>query len=152
MTNIIIDSNIVFSALLNINSRIGQILINGHNYYDFFSPEYVRFEILEHKEKIKTIAKLTDNEFLETYELIIRNIVVLNHNLIPIECLRRAEGLCKSVDIDDTVFVAVCEFINGKLWTGDLKLIKGLSDKGYKQLIRTEELYQDFIGKEKMRK
>ncbi len=33
MTKIIVDTNIVFSALLNVNSRIGQILINGKNEY-----------------------------------------------------------------------------------------------------------------------
>ena len=152
MTKIIIDSNIVFSALLNVNSRIGQILINGNKYYEFFSPEYIRFEIFEHKEKIKSIAKLTDNEFLETYEQILRNIFILNHTLLPIENYKRAEELCKSIDIDDTIFVAVAEFTKGKLWTGDMKLIKGLSDKGYKLLIQTEELYQNFIEKEKLKK
>jgi predicted nucleic acid-binding protein len=52
MTKIIIDTNIAFSALLNINSRIGQILINGNRYYDFYSPEYIRSEIIEHQDKI----------------------------------------------------------------------------------------------------
>ena len=52
MTKIIIDTNIVFSALLNTNSRIGQILINGNRYYDFYLPEYIRFEIFEHTEKL----------------------------------------------------------------------------------------------------
>lgn len=51
MTKIIIDSNIAFSAILNVNSRIGQIIINGFRYYDFYSPEYIRTEILEHQEK-----------------------------------------------------------------------------------------------------
>lgn len=51
MTKIIVDTNIVFSALLNTNSRIGQILINGKNYFDFYSPEYVRFEIFQHKKR-----------------------------------------------------------------------------------------------------
>jgi predicted nucleic acid-binding protein len=83
MTKIVIDSNIVFSALLNINSRIGQILINGSKYYKFYSPEYIRQEIIEHQEKIKRIGKLTDNEFIETYELIIRNLSILNHTIIP---------------------------------------------------------------------
>ncbi|MCD4744706.1 MAG: hypothetical protein K8R58_00225 [Bacteroidales bacterium] len=152
MTKIIIDTNIVFSALLNTNSRIGQILINGNRYYDFYSPEYIRFEIFEHKEKIKTIAKLTDNEFLEIYELIIRNITILNHTLIPIEIYKKAEVLCKTIDIDDTVFVAVAEFTKGELWTGDLKLLKGLIEKGYKRLIKTEQLYQNFIVNEKIRK
>ena len=147
MIKIIIDTNIVFSALLNTNSRIGQILINGIKYYDFYSPEYIRLEIFKHKEKIKTIAKLTDDEFLETYELVIRNITVLNHSLIPIEIYKNAEVLCKTIDIDDTVFVAVAEFIKGKLWTGDIKLLKGLTEKGFKRLITTEQLYQDFITK-----
>ncbi len=66
MTKIVIDSNIVFSALLNINSRIGQILINGSKYYEFYSPEYIRQEIIEHQGKIKRIGKLTDDEFIET--------------------------------------------------------------------------------------
>ena len=55
MTKIIVDTNIVFSALLNINSRIGQILINGKNHYDFYSPEYVRLEIFKHKPTPKNL-------------------------------------------------------------------------------------------------
>lgn len=84
--------------------------------------------------------------------MILRNITILNHTLLPIENYKMAEELCKSIDIDDTAFVAVAEFANGKLWTGDMKLYKGLSDKGYKRLIKTEELYQDFIEKERMKK
>jgi len=53
MDRIIVDSNILFSAILNLNSNIGQILINGQEYYDFYSPKYVRTELLRHKEKIK---------------------------------------------------------------------------------------------------
>lgn len=67
MIRIIVDTNIVFSALLNIDSRIGQILINGKNHFDFYSPGYVRFEIFKHKEKIKSIGKLSDDEFIEIY-------------------------------------------------------------------------------------
>ncbi len=80
MTKIIIDSNIAFSAILNFNSRIGQIIINGSKYYDFYSPEYIR----------------------------------------------------------------------GKLWTGDKKLIKGLTGIGFKRLITTDNLYEDFIKKDKL--
>jgi predicted nucleic acid-binding protein len=152
MTKIVIDTNIVFSALLNVNSRIGQILINGNKFYYFFSPEYIRFEILKHQDKLKSLAKLTDDEFLETYELIMRNIKILNHSLIPLENYKKAEELCKSIDIDDTVFIAVAEFTKGKLWTGDIKLYNGLYDKGYKKLIKTENLYNDFIEKEKQKK
>ena len=46
-TKIVVDTNIVFSALINFNSRIGQIILNGGNYYNFYSPEYIRFEFLK---------------------------------------------------------------------------------------------------------
>ncbi len=151
MIKIIVDTNIVFSALLNINSRIGQILINGKNHYHFYSPEYVRFEIFKHKEKIKSIGKLTNNEFLETYELVLKNITILNHSLIPTKIYKNAEMLCQNIDIDDTVFVAVSDFTKGILWTGDLKLLNGLIEKGYTRLIKTDDLYQDFISREKFK-
>ncbi|MFO8233835.1 MAG: PIN domain-containing protein [Bacteroidales bacterium] len=152
MNKIIIDTNILFSALLNTDSRIGQILINGKRYYDFYAPEYIREEIIEHKDKIKTIAKLSDNDFIKLYELILRNITILNHTLIPTNIYIKAEKLCETIDLDDTIFVAVAEFTRGKLWTGDKKLINGLSEKGYKRLIRTEEIYRDFISKRKRKK
>jgi len=149
MTKIVIDSNIVFSALLNINSRIGQILINGSKYYEFYSPEYIRQEIIEHQEKIKRIGKLTDNEFIETYELIIRNLSILNHTIIPKKFYKTAMELCDSVDVDDAAFVAITNYLKGKLWTGDKKLIKGLKEQNYHRIISTEELYLDFIEREK---
>jgi predicted nucleic acid-binding protein len=52
MTKLIVDSNIIFSAILNVNSRIGQILLTSE-FYDFYSPKYVRIEILNHQEKLK---------------------------------------------------------------------------------------------------
>lgn len=152
MTKIIIDSNIAFSAILNVNSRIGQIIINGSKYYDFYSPEYIRTELLEHQEKIKEIANLNNNTFLETYELIIRNVTILNHSILPTHFYKQATAICNSIDIDDTVFVALTEYLRGTLWTGDKKLIKGLSDKGFKRLTTTDNLYQDFINRDKRKK
>ena len=152
MNKIIIDTNILFSALLNIDSRIGQILINGKRYYNFYAPEYIREEIIEHKDKIKTIAKLSDDDFIELYELILRNITILNHTLIPTNIYKKAENLCETIDLDDTIFVAVAEFTRGKLWTGDKKLLNRLPEKGYKRLIKTEEIYRDFISKRKRKK
>ena len=149
MIKIVVDTNIVFSALLNTNSRIAQILINGNKHFDFYSPAYVRFEIFKHKERIKSIGKLTDDEFIETYSLILKNITILNHSIIPTKTYKNAELLCQDIDIDDTTFVAVSDFTNGILWTGDLKLLNGLIKKGYKNLIKTDDLYQIFMNRER---
>jgi predicted nucleic acid-binding protein len=87
---VVVDTNIAFSALLNVNSRIGQILINGNRFYEFYSPGYVREEIFEHKKKIQTIANLDENKFIATYELVMHNINILNHIVIPIDFYKRA--------------------------------------------------------------
>lgn len=151
MTRLVVDSNVIFSAMLNINSRIGQLLLNGSKHYDFFAPDYVRTEILEHKTKIQSISKQSDNEFVETYEMVLKHVFILNLSLIPNIFFEKAYALCKDIDPDDVPFVAVSEFVRGRLWTGDKKLINGLHEKQYKRIVTTEELYQDFLKNEPKR-
>ena len=43
MKRIVVDTNVAFSTFLNINSRIGQILLNGSKHYNFFAPEYIKY-------------------------------------------------------------------------------------------------------------
>lgn len=111
MTKIVIDTNIAFSAFLNTNSRIGQILISGSRFYDFLSPAYLRTEIIEHKEKIKRTGNLSENEFIDLYILVTRNITILDHSLIPLDIYEKSEKLCNDIDLDDTTFVALGQFI-----------------------------------------
>ena len=151
MIKIIVDSNILFSAVLNINSRIGQIIINGQEFYDFYAPKYARTEILKHKDKIKKIAQLNDEEFLEVYELIFGYITILNHSILPKNYFNKAFEYCEQIDIDDTFFVGFSAYLKSKLWTGDKKLIIGLQNKGFRRTITTEELYKDFIEKSKQK-
>jgi len=149
---IVVDTNIVFSAFLNVNSRIAQILIRGRHYFEFYSPDYVKFELFKHKERIKVISGLSDNAFTEVYELIFRNINLINHALIPFEIYNLSEILCADIDLDDTVFVALSESLNARLWTGDIKLKTGLIKKDFRRIVSTEELFREFILKEQHRK
>jgi predicted nucleic acid-binding protein len=142
---IVVDTNVAFSTFLNVNSRIGQILLNGSQYYDFYAPEYIRFELIEHKERIKVIGKLSEDRFVELFTLILRNIRTLNHLIIPQEFYYKAFEICKDIDADDTAFIAINDFVRGRLWTGDIKLTNGLLGKGYSKIINTNELYTDFL-------
>jgi len=45
---IVVDTNIIFSALLNTNNTIGEILINSGNAFEFYSCNYMRYEIQKH--------------------------------------------------------------------------------------------------------
>ncbi|MDP2114393.1 MAG: PIN domain-containing protein [Bacteroidota bacterium] len=148
MRRIVVDTNVAFSTFLNINSRIGQILLNGAKYYDFFAPEYIRYELIGHKERIKNIGKLSEDRFVELYGLILQNVRTINHLIIPNSFYQSAMETCQEIDIDDTPFVAINDYLRGKLWTGDIRLINGLITKGYSRIVTTNELYTDFLQKE----
>lgn len=147
MTKLIVDSNIVFSAILNVNSRIGQILLTSDKFYDFYAPKYVRDEILNHQEKLKKIAKLDNNDFLEVYELILKNITILDHSIAGKKNYQKAFEFCENVDLDDIPFVAFSLYLKCKLWTGDKKLIKGLKENNFDKIVTTNDLFDDFIKK-----
>jgi len=44
---IVVDSNIVFSAILNSQGKIAQLIINGSKYFSFFSVNLLKEEILK---------------------------------------------------------------------------------------------------------
>lgn len=137
---IVVDTNIVFSAILNSNSRIGKILLNSKEHFQFFTCNYLREEIRRHRKKLLKLTKLPEDRLSELEELIIQKITFIDERLIPQEILAKTEAQLKAIDPDDTVFVALAKHLDGKLWTGDLQLYKGLKAKRFKDIILTAEL------------
>ncbi len=138
---IVVDTNIVFSAILNTDSRIAKILLQPKSKLNFYSTEQLLFEIDSHKDKIKKISKYSDTELSRATALITSKIRFINIKLLPKTAYLKAENLTKDVDIDDTEFVALAEYIKAKLWSGDKTLQKGLVNKHWDKLISTEDLY-----------
>jgi predicted nucleic acid-binding protein len=52
---IIVDTNIIFSALVNSNSQIGELLFNSGGLFSFYSCAYMRFEIENAVEMFKLL-------------------------------------------------------------------------------------------------
>jgi len=44
---VVVDTNIIFSALLNNKGKIGEIIFDSHNFFEFFSCRYMRHELSE---------------------------------------------------------------------------------------------------------
>ena len=139
---IVVDSNIVFSAILNSNSKIAQIILQPKTGFNFYSTNQLIEEIETHREKIQEISGYSNQDLQKAISLITRRIRFINIKLVPLEIYLWAEQLTINVDIDDTEFVALAEHVKAKLWTGDKRLINGLKSKKWEKFTTTEELYK----------
>jgi len=138
---IVIDTNIVFSAILNANSRIASILLQPQSKLTFYTTDQLLTEIEKHRNKLKKLTSLSDVELSQLISITIRQIKFINAQLIPGEIYQTVKVLTETIDIDDTEFVALAEHLKAKLWTGDKVLIKGLGQKGWNRFITTNELF-----------
>ncbi len=139
---IVIDSNIAFSAILNSNSKISQIILQPKTRLNFYATNQLLIEINKHKSKIQKLAKYSNDDLDKAISIITNRKRFINVQLVPKEIYLKAENLLKDIDLDDTEFLALAEHSRSKLWTGDKELIKGLGSKNWNKFITTEELYK----------
>lgn len=140
MKKIIVDTNIIFSCLLNSQGTIGDVFFNSENIFGFYSNQYMRFEIRKHWNKLKKISKLTDLELETSYEKMLTKLTFINEELIPQKDWEKAESLLADIDLDDTDFVAVTRYLKGSLWTGDKALYEGLKTKRFRTVYNTQDI------------
>lgn len=145
---IVVDSNIIFSAILNSKSKIGQLIINGSQYFDFYTVGLLKNEIIEHSDKILKITGFSQEELNDTFQLIISRIKFVDDILLTEKDIEKAVDLVSGIDNDDAMFVALNNHLVANLWTGDKKLINGLKKKGYLRILTADELYELFILKQ----
>jgi len=145
---IVVDSNIVFSAILNSKGKIGQILINGSKYFDFYSTGLLKDEIAEHKNKILQLSGYSHSEFTESYQLILNRIIFVDEILLSDKDLKKAMNLVSGIDADDAIFVALNNHLSASLWTGDKRLLAGLKKKGYLRILSTDDLFDIYLNKQ----
>ena len=137
---IVVDTNIIFSSLLNTNGTIGQLLFNSDSVFEFYSCNYMQHEIEKHWAKLKRISKLSDLELREAQHKLFAKIHFINEELIPTKTWLASEELVENIDIDDLDFVALTKHLKGYLWTGDQELYNGLKRKNFKRIYSTNEL------------
>ena len=130
---IVIDTIIAFSALLSSTSTIGDLIFNSDLNVEFYSCDYMRYEIDKHWAKLRNISKLDEKHLQIARIELFKRINFINEELISKEMWLFAEGLVSDIDIDDLDFVALTNFIKGYLWTGDKPLYNGLKRKNYKE-------------------
>jgi predicted nucleic acid-binding protein len=137
---IVVDTNIIFSTLLNSNGALGDLIFNSEGIFEFYSCDYMRFEIDKHWAKLRKISKLSEAQLKQSYFNVISRIQFVNEELIPAKIWSKAEQIAVNIDIDDTDFIALTLYLKGALLTGDKVLYKGLKDKKNKHVFNALEL------------
>ena len=126
---VVVDTNILFSALLRDDSWFGEILMNPA--YEFYIAEFVFVELFKHKERILRASRLSEDELLKQLEILLTHLTVMQEALVPAEHKREAFRLCAEVDPRDAPHVARALALGAPLWTGDQKLRRGLEARGF---------------------
>lgn len=137
---IVVDTNIVFSAILNTNNLIARIILHPKSRLHFYSTDLLLLELQEHKDKLRRLSGYTNSELNKTIAVITNKIRFIDAILIPSGVLIATQELLKDIDIDDTEFVALTSHLHGRLWSGDKVLQQGLKQMGWTKFISTNEL------------
>ena len=126
--SLVVDTNLIFSALIPKASRIREILFESN--ITFYAPNFLITEIYTHKDKLLKSSKLTESEFYLYFNGIVEQIKFIPTDFIGEDSRQKAYDLCKDIDIKDTPFIALAIDLGIPIWTGDKKLKDGLRLKG----------------------
>ena len=140
---IVVDTNIAFSAILNTETKIGDLLMNSEGLLEFHACQYLRLEIHKHRERLMDISGLMEDEFEEAKQLVFSRLKFHSEEIIPYQFWEEALPLVRDVDIDDIAFVTLNNYLDAYLWTGDKLLLNHLrQQKGYSKCLNTAELFE----------
>ena len=126
---IVVDNNIIISALISDSRQIRRILARKD--LQFVSPKFIVVELFKHAAKIQKATKLSKDEVLELLSSIVNQIKFYEEDLTSIGNWTEAFRLCREVDEKDTPYVALSLELDAKLWTNDNELKIGLKRKGF---------------------
>lgn len=133
---VIVDTNIVFSALLSAENIFrNELIFNDHD--EFYTCRLLIVEIFKHKEKLIKASKLPEENMLEVLHEILKHIEFYNEHLIGAAHWKEAYELCKDIDLKDIPFIALCLEIDGYFWSGDELLKAHLKTKRFNKFFTT---------------
>jgi len=138
--NIIIDSNVLFSALIK-NSVTRRIILEYHSFFLF--PSFIFDEMDKHKEILLKKSEMNSKDFNLLLNILLRKVMI-----IPTEVLspykKEAYKIVKDIDPDDTLFIACAlAYPDSFIWSDDKKL----KQQSKIQILNTSEMLSALYGK-----
>ena len=145
MDTYVVDANLLFSSILNDKSRIGRFIQQSSLYsVKLYAPEIMRTEISNHQDKILRISRYSYNQYTYVRDKLYKHIEFVEDSAIPFDEFIMAMRIVRDIDPDDVHFVALSRYFDSTLWTGDVRLYKGLKTKGYERVIMFDQISEKY--------
>ncbi len=112
---LVVDSNIIFSALIK-KSTTRNIILS--DIFDLYAPEYIFTEITKHKELMLKKSKIREEDFDALLLLLQKHIHLVSKDEYN-EKMAMAEDILKNIDITDSPFLALALALNCSIWSND---------------------------------
>ncbi|MDP9046996.1 MAG: PIN domain-containing protein [Bacteroidota bacterium] len=139
---LVIDANILFSALITPNGKLAKILTHPRLPVTRISCHFVVVEILKHRAKIVRFSKKQAENITEDLYYYLKHIRLFEESFIAAPHWKEAERLTSGIDCFDVNYVALALQTGAWLWTGDKKLTTHLKSMGFDRVVNTAELYE----------
>jgi predicted nucleic acid-binding protein len=139
VTPVVVDTNILFSALLSADGRQRGVLLTADD-VRFYCCRFSIVELFKHKQRLFDLSRLTEEDILQALSFILARLTFHDELSLSQASVAKADRLCADVDPKDTPFVALAIELGGRLWTGDKALVRGLRAQGFDQFYLPPEL------------
>lgn len=137
---VVVDTNIVFSALLTPNGAISDILLNSTGIFDFYTPTFLLEELGHHHQKLLKLSAFSEQELSFMKRMVLKKIEFIELELVSDPFWKTAIKMTSPIDEFDTPFVALSLALGASLWTSDKKLVKGLRLQDADWVVNTANL------------
>jgi predicted nucleic acid-binding protein len=137
--NIVMDSNILFAALIR-NSTTKKIILDYEGFFLF--PSLIFEEMQKHKHELLDKSGMTINDFNLLLSLLLKKVIIIpKEKLLPFK--QQADELVKDIDPEDSIFVACALAYKAALWTDEkqLKKVKKITVIDTKKMMKKTQAF-----------
>jgi len=138
--NVVVDTNIVFSALLSPKGAISDLLFNSAGILDFYSPTFLLEELENHHQKLLNLSRFSEEDLSYLKRMVLKKIELIDLALVSDSIWKAAMDMTNPIDEFDAPFVALSLALESTLWTGDKKLLMGLRQQEVDWVLNTANL------------
>ena len=136
---IIIDSNILFSALIK-DSLTRRMVLEYNGYFLF--PSFIFEEMEKHKGELLKKSEMSAKDFNLLLNLLLRKVIIVPTEVL-LQYRKEAYEIIKDIDPDDTIFIACAlAYPDSIIWSDDKKL----KQQTRVQIINTAKMYEILYG------